>query len=448
MPKNVKIRRGADIKLDGAAERIKGDIAFPSSFAIKPTDFHGLTPKMVLKEGAEVKAGQEIFHDKYNERVKFTSPVSGEIAEIVRGAKRRILEVRIVPDKDQKFESFDVSDTSSAEKVKQLLMSSGFWPMIKQRPYDVIANPESKPKSIFVSAFDSAPLAPDYDFILHGDKEAFQTGLNALGKLTDGKVHLNSRPGASADTVFAAANGVEKNTISGPHPAGNTGIQIHHIDPINKGELVWTVNAQSVAMIGRFLMTGKADFSKTIALAGSEVEKPRYMTTIIGASMKTLTDGQISAGDNRIISGNVLTGDNAGAEGYLGYYHDAVTVIPEGKEPQFLGWLAMNFNKFSLSRAYFSWMMPGKKFRLNTNQNGEDRAFVMSGQYESVLPMDIYPVHLIKAIMTNDIEKMEVLGIYEVAPEDLALCEYACTSKTPVQEILRGGLDLAQKELG
>ncbi len=448
MPKNVKIRRGADIQLDGAAERIKGDIAFPSSFAIKPTDFHGLTPKMVLKEGAEVKAGQAIFHDKYNERVKFTSPVSGEIAEIVRGAKRRILEVRIVPDQEQKFEAFDVSDVSSAEKVKQLLMSAGFWPMIKQRPYDVIANPESKPKSIFVSTFDTAPLAADYDFILHGDKDAFQKGLDALGKLTDGKVHLNSRPNASTDTVFAAASGVEKNTVSGPHPAGNTGIQIHHIDPINKGELVWTVNAQSVAMIGRFLMTGKPDFSKTIALAGSEVEKPRYVSTIIGASMKALTEGQISTGDNRIISGNVLTGDHAGAEGYLGFYHDVVSVIPEGKEPQFLGWLAPNFHKFSLSRAYFSWMMPGKKFRLNTNQNGEDRAYVMSGQYESVLPMDIYPVHLIKAIMTNDIEKMETLGIYEVAPEDLALCEYACTSKTPVQEILRGGLDLAQKELG
>ncbi|MEQ9187107.1 MAG: Na(+)-translocating NADH-quinone reductase subunit A [Cryomorphaceae bacterium] len=448
MPKNVKIRRGADIKLMGAAERIKGDAPFPSSFAIKPTDFHGLTPKMVLKEGAEVKAGQEIFHDKYNEQIKFTSPVSGEIAEIVRGAKRRILEVRIVPDQEQRFESFDVSDTGSAEKVKQLLMLGGYWPMIKQRPYDIVANPEHKPKAIFVSTFDSSPLAPDYDFVLHGQNEPFQKGMEALTKMTEGKVHLTSRAGTGNETVFASVNGVEKNTISGPHPAGNIGVQIHHIDPINKGEVVWTVNAQHVVMIGKFLMTGKPDFSKSVALVGSEVEKPRYLTTITGASMKSLVEGQISSGDNRIISGNVLTGDDAGLDGYLGFYHNAVTVIPEGKEPQFLGWLAPNFHKFSLSRAYFSWIMPGKKFRLNTNQNGEDRAFVISGQYESVLPMDIYPVHLIKAIMTNDIEKMELLGIYEVAPEDFALCEYACTSKTPVQEILRDGLDLAQKELG
>lgn len=448
MPKNVKIRRGANIKLMGAAERIKGDAAFPSSFAIKPTDFHGVVPKMVLKEGAEVLAGQEIFHDKYNEHIKYVSPVSGEIAEVVRGAKRRILEVRIVPDSEQKYASFDVSDTSSKEKVMNLLLSGGFWPMIKQRPYDVVADPKSAPKAIFVSAFDSAPLGPDYDFILHGQEADFQKGMDALAMLTNGKVHLTTRSSSNVDAVFTGAKGVEKNTIKGPHPAGNVGIQIHHIDPINKGEVAWTVNAQHVMMIGRFLNTGKADFSKTIALAGSEVEKPRYLTTIAGASLKTLVEGQISDGDNRIISGNVLTGDDVGADGYLGFYHDVVTVIPEGKEPQFMGWLAPNFHKYSLSRAYFSWLMPGKKYRLNTNMNGEDRAFVISGQYESVLPMDVYPVHLIKSIMTNDIEKMENLGIYEVAPEDFALCEYACTSKAPVQQILRDGLDLAQKELG
>lgn len=448
MPKNVKIRRGANIKLAGVAERIKGDAPFPASFAIKPTDFHGLTPKMVLKEGAEVKAGQEIFHDKYNDKVKYTAPVSGEIAEVVRGAKRRILEVRIVPDKEQKYETFDVSGITTGEKVKEVLMASGFWPMIKQRPYDVVADPMTKPKAIFVSAFDSAPLGADYDFVLHGQKEAFQRGLDALKLMTGGKVHLSTRGGSTPDEVFSSASGVEKNTFSGPHPAGNVGIQIHHIDPINKGDKVWTVNAQHVMMIGRFLMTGKPDFSKTIAIAGSEVKKPRYMTTIVGASMKALIEGEINEGSNRIISGNVLTGDAVGAEGYLGFYHDVVTVIPEGNEPQFMGWLTPNFHKFSLSRSYFSWLMPNKKYSLNTNQNGEDRAFVVTGEYESVLPMDIYPVYLLKAIMTKDIEKMENLGIYEVAPEDLALCEYACTSKTPVQDILREGLDLAQEELG
>ncbi|MDA7835839.1 Na(+)-translocating NADH-quinone reductase subunit A [Salibacteraceae bacterium] len=448
MPKNVRISKGADIKLVGAADHVKGDAPFPASFALKPTDFHGLTPKLVVKEGDEVKAGSVIFYNKDNEHVKFTSPVSGEVAEIVRGAKRKILEVRIIPDQDQKFEQFDVSDLSSTEKIKTVLMSSGFWPMLKQRPYDVIANPHLKPKAIFISAFDSSPLAPDYDFILHGQQEAFQKGLDALSKLTDGKVHLTTRGKSTPDATFTQAKGVELNTITGPHPAGNVGIQIHHIDPINKGENVWTISAQNVALMGKFLMTGVVDLKKVIALAGSEVEKPRYLTTWVGASMKSIVDGQIKAGDNRIISGNVLTGDASSTEGYLGFFHDAVTVIPEGNEPQFLGWLAPNFHKFSLSRSYFSWLSPNKKFALNTNMNGEDRAYVVSGQYEAVLPMDIYPVQLIKSIMTNDLDKMENLGIYEVIPEDFALCEYACTSKMNVQSILRDGLDVAKQELG
>ena len=448
MPKNVRISKGADIKLVGAAERVKGEAPFASSFAIKPTEFHGLTPKMVVKEGAEVKAGSVIFFDKDNEHVKFTSPVSGEVAEIVRGAKRKILEVRIVPDQEQKFEQFDLSDLSSTEKVKTVLMSSGLWPMLKQRPYDVMANPQLKPKAIFISAFDSAPLGPDYDFILHGEQDSFQKGLEALSKLTDGKVHLTTRGGSAADATFTQAKGVEHNTITGPHPAGNVGIQIHHIDPINKGDIVWTISAQNVALMGKFLITGKVDLKKTIALAGSEVEKPRYLTTWVGASMKSIVEGQIKAGDNRIISGNVLTGDASSADGYLGFFDDVVTIIPEGNEPQFLGWLAPNFHKFSLSRSYFSWLNPGKKYKLNTNMNGEDRAYVVSGQYEAVLPMDVYPVQLIKSIMTNDLDKMENLGIYEVIPEDLALCEYACTSKMNVQSILRGGLDVAKQELG
>ncbi len=448
MPKNVRIRKGADIKLVGAAERVKGEAPFSSSFAIKPTDFHGLTPKLVVKEGDEVKAGSVLFFNKDNEHVKFTSPVSGEVVEVVRGAKRKILEVRIVPDQDQKFEQFYVSDLSTAEKVKSVLMSSGMWAMIRQRPYDVMANPHLKPKAIFISAFDSAPLGPDYDFILHGQQEAFQKGLDALALLTDGKVHLTTRGGSTADATFTQAKGVEHNTITGPHPAGNVGIQIHHIDPINKGEIVWTISAQNVALMGRFLLTGKVDLKKTIALAGSEIEKPRYLTTWVGASMKSIVEGQMKDGDNRIISGNVLTGDASSLDGYLGFFHDVVTVIPEGNEPQFMGWLAPNFHKFSLSRSYFSWLNPGKKYKLNTNMNGEDRAFVVTGQYEAVLPMDIYPVQLIKSIMTNDLDKMENLGIYEVIPEDFALCEYACTSKTNVQSILRNGLDVAMKELG
>jgi Na+-transporting NADH:ubiquinone oxidoreductase subunit A len=448
MSKNIKIRKGANIKLEGAAERLKSDASQAKSFAIKPTDFHGLTPKLVVKEGDSVKAGSPLFYDKYNEHVKFTSPVSGKVAEIVRGAKRKILEVRITADGLNSYEQFNVSDLSSDVKVKELLMASGFWAFLKQRPYDILANPQETPKAIFISAFDSAPLGADYDFILHGQKEAFQAGIDALRKLTKGKVHLNVSGSTKPDATFTEAKGVEQNTFTGPHPAGNVGIQIHHIDPINKGERAWTVNAQAVAMIGRFLLSGKVDMSKTIALAGSEVEKPKYYTTMVGASMSSILDGKIKAGDNRIISGNVLSGSQVTADGYLGFYSDVVTIIPEGREPQFMGWIAPNFHKFSLSKSYFSWLTPNKKYTLNTNNNGEDRAYVMSGQYESVLPMDIYPVHLIKSIMTKDLEKMESLGIYEIAPEDMALCEFACTSKVEVQKILREGLDLAIEELG
>lgn len=450
MSKNVKIRRGTNIKLAGIADRVKSEAAVSNSFAIKPTDFHSLTPKMLVKAGDTVKAGSPIFHDKYNEQILYTSPVSGEVAEVVRGAKRKILEVRIIPDANQQFESFQTGDASAlaGEQVKELLLKSGLWPLIKQRPYDVVAKPDADPKAIFISAFDSAPLAPDYDFILHGESQSFQKGLDMLSKLTKGKIHLNSRSGSSTDAVFSGAKNVTHNTFSGPHPAGNVGIQMHHIDPISKGDIVWSVNAQAVVMIGKFFESGKLDLTKTIALAGSEVQKPRYVRTKVGASVKSIIDGQINDGDVRIISGNVLTGSQVDKDGYIGFYDDLITVIPEGRDPQFLGWLAPNFNKFSLSRSYFSWMMPNKRFKLNTNMNGEDRAYVVSGQYEDLLPMDVYPVQLIKSIMTNDVERMEQLGIYEISPEDLALCEFACTSKMEVQKIVREGLDVAMKELG
>ncbi|GAB5538727.1 MAG: Na(+)-translocating NADH-quinone reductase subunit A [Salibacteraceae bacterium] len=448
MSKTVKIRRGANIKLVGAAEKTTSDATIPSSFAIKPSDFHGMVPKMLLKEGAEVKAGTPIFYDKKNERIKFVSPVSGEIAEIVRGAKRRILEVRIVADKEQKHETGNPIDITSLDKAKmsEVIMDAGLWPFIKRRPYDIIADPTEAPKSIFISGFDSAPLGVDMDYILEGREADFQKGVDALSKLTEGKVHVNVQAGSG--TFMANSKNAQVNTISGPHPAGLPGIQIHHIDPINKGDVVWVVGAQEAAIIGRYLNTGRPDFSKRIALAGSEVKKPRYFNTWIGANVQSVIEGQLNDGDIRIIDGNVLTGTQLTPEGYIGFYSNMVSVIPEGREPQFLGWIAPNLHKFSLSHSYFSWLMPSKKYELNTNMNGEDRAFVMSGQYEDVLPMDIYPVHLIKAIMTNDIEKMEALGIYEVAPEDLALCEYACTSKTEVQRLIRQGIDTAIEELG
>lgn len=448
MSKSVRIRRGANIKLVGVADKSVEATTTPSSFAIKPTDFHALVPKMMLKEGAEVSAGTPIFHDKKNEHIKFVSPVNGEVAEIVRGAKRKILEIRIVADSNQELKAQSIPSLTDMDRATLLstLMESGFWPMVKQRPYDVVADPTRKPKAIFISTYDSAPLGADMAYLLGGEESNFQTGIDAMAKLTDGKVHVGVNqkdPG-----FFANVKNAQVNQFNGPHPAGNVGIQIHHIDPVNKGDVVWTVSAQSIAMIGRYLNTGKADFSKKIALVGSEVNAPKYLTTITGAAIKSITEGRIKDGDVRVISGNVLSGTKLTEDGYLGYYDHMVSVIPEGREPQFMGWLAPNFHKFSLSHAYFSWLMPNKRYELNTNANGEDRAYVMSGQYDKVLPMDIYPVQLIKSIMTNDIEKMEALGIYEVAPEDLALCEYACTSKMEVQQLIRKGLDTAMEELG
>jgi Na+-transporting NADH:ubiquinone oxidoreductase subunit A len=448
MSKTVKIRKGANINLFGIAECKTVQADLPKTFAIKPTEFHGIVPKMMLKEGAEVKVGTPIFHDKKNEHIKYVSPTAGVITEIVRGAKRKILEIRIQTASNQESEIIAKVDVNSIDRAKALefLMNAGLWCFIKKRPYDIVADPMEIPKAIFISGFDSAPLGVSYDYLLEGQEQNVQTGIDLVAKLTKGKVHFNINAGDSS--FLSKLKNVEINRFDGPHPAGNVGIQIHHLDPINKGEVVWVINPQSVAIIGRLVNTGVSDFSKKIALVGSEVKEPCYINTWAGAAVSSIINGRVKDGDNRIIDGNVLSGTQVSSENYIGYTSTSVSVIPEGREPQFMGWIAPNFHKFSLSHSYFSWLMPGKKYSLNTNANGEDRAFVMSGQYEDLLPMDVYPVHLIKSIITNDIEKMETLGIYEVAPEDFALCEFACTSKTQVQEIIRKGLDTAIEELG
>lgn len=449
MSQTIKIKKGANIKLKGTAEKITATVSNPEIFAIKPEDFHGVTPKMVVKVGDEVKAGSVLFYDKYNEVIKFTSPVSGEIADIVRGEKRKILEVRILADKETRYESFSAVDPNTLDgtKVKEALLKSGLWALIKQRPYDVIAMPQKAPKAIVVSAFDTNPLAPDYDYILHGEGENFQAGLDALSKLTEGKVHLNINGASTSTKVFTNSKNVQINKFSGPHPAGNPGVQIHHLDPISKGETVFMVNPQDVMIIGRFFKEGKVDMERTIAFCGSQVAKPRYYKAIAGSSVKNIVkDNLIEGDDNRYISGNPLTGTQIPADGFLGYYDNSISVIPEGHHYDFFGWAIPNTRKLSFSRTFLSWLMPSKEYKLDTNLNGEHRAFVVTGQYESLLPMDIYPVHLLKSIMTNDIEAMENLGIYEIAPEDMALCEFACTSKTDVQQIVREGLDVVKKE--
>ncbi|MEN8116999.1 MAG: Na(+)-translocating NADH-quinone reductase subunit A [Bacteroidota bacterium] len=444
----IKLRKGLNIKLKGSAEKVLEILPPPKTVALKPTDFQGLTPKLSVKADTEVKAGDALFYDKYHPEILFTAPLGGKVVSINRGERRKILEVVIETSEKAGFLEFKKADPTklSADEIKEQLLKSGLWPFIKRRPYGVIASPDDKPVSIYISTFDTAPLAPDYNFILGDQMDTFQTGINALSKLTEGKVYL----GANTDSVFSSVKNVEINTFDGPHPAGNVGIQIANTKPINKGEVVWTVNAQDILFIGRLFENGKVDFTRKLAVTGSEVESPKYYQTALGAPVASVTEGNLidASYNQRIISGNVLTGTKVKAECYLGYYHSQVTVIPEGDEYEFMGWADPGFGKFSATKTYFGKLFPKKGYTLNANLHGGERAFVLSGQYEKLVPMDILPVHLLKAILVNDIDKMEQLGIYEVIEEDFALCEYACTSKVEVQKILRDGINTMIKELG
>ena len=449
MSTDIRIRKGLDIKLVGEAEKTTSALPLSSVFAVKPEDFHGIIPKLKVREKAEVKAGEAIFYSKADDRILFPSPVSGEIIEIVRGAKRKILEVKILADKEQKFADYGKKDISglSADDIKAHLLASGCWPFIKQRPYDVIAKPDDTPKSIFVSAYASAPLAPDYNYVLQGKEAELQVALTALSKLTSGKVHVSVKAGSSS--VFDGLQNIQLHKVSGPHPIGNVSTQIANIDPINKGEKVWVVTPQDLVIIGELLLTGKFNSARTVALTGSHFSSPKYVTAHIGALMSDIVANELKPEKTRLISGNVLTGKQVGTNGYLGYYDNQITAIPEGDDYEFFGWLKPVFNKISPSRALtFSWLSSNKKYDLNTNTNGEHRAFVVTGQYEEVFPLDIYPMQLLKACMYEDLDEMENLGMYEVAPEDFALTEFVCVSKQPHQEIIRKGLDLMLKEIG
>lgn len=448
MSKDIRLKKGLNINLHGEADKVYASIPASETFVVKPTDFHGMTPKLTVKVGDKVNAGSVLFYDKYNERVKFVSPISGEVTAINRGEKRRVMEVVLKADAEIQYESFTKATASelSREQIIEALLGSGAWPFIRQKPFDVIANPADMPKAIFISTFNTAPLAADNDFVLHGLEKEFQAGLDFICKLTEGTVHLNVDGNTNPSKVFTSAKGVQVNKVSGAHPAGNVGVQLHHIDPINKGEVVWYLYPQDVIAIARLFAEGKYDASRIVALTGSQVEKPRYYRTIAGASISNMVADNLKEGENRFISGDVLTGTKVAADGTLGFYDTQVTVIPEGNYQEFLGWLTPGLNKFSVSKTFFSWLMPSKKYNLDTNLHGEERAYVMTGEYEKVLPMDVYPMQLIKACMIEDIELMENLGIYEVSPEDLALCEFVCTSKMEVQTILREGLDLVRKE--
>lgn len=453
MGKFIRLKKGFNINLAGKAASTVVEIEAADTVAIKPSDFCGLyMPKVVVKPGDSVKAGTPLFHDKKIETLMFTSPVSGEIVEVKRGEKRKLLEVVILADRKNEFESFkkySVSEiaNASADELKAQMLASGVWANIIQRPYGIIADPNSVvPKAIHISAFDSGPLAPDYSILFKGQDQYFQVGIDILKKLTSGAVHVNTHSTSELSSVFSQVKGAELNKFSGKHPVGCVGVQIHHIDPINKGDVVWTISPAGVIQIGKLFLNGVYDASRLVALTGSEVKKPQYYKTVTGASVKKLLANNLNQEHVRCISGNVLTGTSIGKEGHLGFFDHQITVIPEGDYYEFLGWALPTINKLSFSRALglFSFLALNKEFKLDSNTHGEPRAFVETGVFEKVTPMDLYPVHLLKAILANDIDEMEALGIYEVIEEDLALCEFVDVSKHHVQKILRDGLDMMQ----
>lgn len=450
MSKDIRIKKGLNINLVGEAEQTTSKAVLSNVYALNLDDFHGITPKMLLKEGGEIKAGEPLFYNKSNTAMKFVSPISGELAEIVRGARRRILSLKILADKEQEYFQGNKVDLAQVDgkKIREILLESGCWPFIKQRPYDIIANPDATPKAIFISGVATAPLAADIEYVLQGKEKEIQAAITVLGMMTPGAVHVSVSD--KSNSVFSTIEGINLHKVFGPHPSGLVGTQINKIDPINKGETIWTVAPQDLVIIGEFLLTGKFNAERIVALAGSIVKAPKYFTTKIGAEISTfLYASGVSEDKFRLINGDVLTGSRVKPDGHLGFYNSTVSAIPEGDDYEFFGWNKPIFNKISPTRAFtFSWLQPKKKYDLNTNTNGEHRAFVVTGQYEKVFPLDIYPLQLLKACMVKDIDEMEQLGLYEVAPEDFSLTEFICISKQPHQQIIREGLDLLHQEIG
>ncbi|NOS56558.1 MAG: Na(+)-translocating NADH-quinone reductase subunit A [Cyclobacteriaceae bacterium] len=453
MGKFIRLKKGFTINLVGKAAPKVVEIEQPDTFVIKPTDFHGTyMPKPVVKEGDTVKAGSPLFHDKRHENIIYTAPVSGEVVEIKRGEKRKLLEIKILADKKVEYETFkkytvsEIANLSTAA-LKEQLLTSGVWPNLIERPFGVVADPGVTPKAIHISAFDTHPLAPDYSVLYKGQDQYFQVGVDILKKLTAGAVHVNTHTTSEISTVFSQVKGVEVNKFSGPHPVGCVGIQIHHLDPINKGQIVWTIAPAGVIQIGKLFLNGIYDASKLVAVTGSEVKNSQYYKTYTGASVKKFLQDNLKQDHVRVIAGNPLTGTAVGKEGHIGFFDQQVSVLPEGDYAEFVGWITPGERKLSFHRAIglFSFLSPGKERVVDTNTHGEPRAFVQSGIFEQVVPMDILPTHLLKSILAEDIDEMEALGIYEVIEEDLALCEFVDVSKHKVQEILREGLELVQQ---
>ena len=436
----IKLRKGLDVNLKGKASLETMQVKVEGRFALVPDDFYGMKPKVVVKEGDAVKVGDALFVDKNHPEVKFVSPVSGTVALVERGERRKVMSVRVDADGKQEAKTFTEKDPL------KLLLESGLFGFFRQRPYDVVPNPEDKPKAIFVSAFNSMPLAADFEYVLRGQEKEFQTGLALLSKIA--KVNLGVSAGQKAQALTAAKD-CTVTIFDGPAPAGNVGVQINHVDPINKGEVVWTLGAEEVIFIGRLVLTGKVDLTRTIAVAGSEVKTPQYAKVLVGEPLAAILKGQIDEQKSlRIISGNPMVGVKTSKDGFLGAHATEVTVIPEGDDVyEMLGWIAPRCKEFSTSRSYFSWLRPKKtEYTLDARVKGGERHMIMSGEYDRVFPMDIYAGYLVKAIIAGDIDRQEALGIYEVAPEDFALAEFVDSSKLELQRIVREGLDILRKE--
>lgn len=450
--KVLSLKKGHDILLKGEAAGSAEVAEGVRTFAIQPSNFPGMSPipKLLVEEGQEVKAGDPLFFDKVKPDMKVVAPVSGEVVSIHRGAKRAIAEVVILADKEIKYRQLDAFDYEkrSREDLVSFLLEHGAWPLIRQRPFNILADASEVPANIFISTFDSAPLAPDMNVVVEGRGQAFQTGLNVLRKLTSGKVYLglDARGDKAPSSVFTEAAGVEKYWFQGKHPVGNVGVQIHHVAPISSKDKVWTLGVQEVITLGALFSERRYNAERVIAVAGAELEKPAYVRTYVGASLSELLKGNLKHDHVRIISGDILSGDQKAADSYVNFYDDQVTVVKEGDYYETFGWITPSEMRPTVSKTFFNFLAPGRRFEADTNTHGEKRAFVVTGQYEELLPMDIYPQHLLKAIIVGDFEKIEGLGIYELVEEDIALCEFACTSKQPLQAILREGLELVHEQ--
>ena len=444
----IKLRKGLDINLKGKAAKQKFSVKAAAQYALVPDDFVGMTPKVVVREGDKVKAGDALFVNKKQTDVKFASPVSGVVQAVVRGDRRKVLRVVVEADKDQQYVDFGQKQVASldGDAVVKALLEAGLFGYINQLPYAVSTPPDQKPRAVFVSALRDMPLAGDFEYELQGNEEDFQTGLTALSKVAPVYLCIGAKQTSKALTE---AKDVEVNVFDGPCPAGNVGVQVNNIAPVNKGEVVWTVDPTAVIFFGRLFRTGKVDLRRLVAVAGSEITKPEYAEMLVGQPIADLLEGRLAAKNHvRIINGNPLTGRKATMDDFVGGHTSEITVIPEGDNvDEMLGWILPRTNDFSVSRSYFSWLFgKNKEYALDARVKGGERHMIMSGEYDKVLPMDIYAEYLIKAIIAGDIDRMEQLGIYEVAPEDFAVAEFVDSSKLELQYIVRQGLDMLRKE--